>query len=51
MVKEKEKDNQELKNENQNDKIAVKDIDDKTVDVESLDPETLEVAKLISPEA
>ena len=46
----KEKDTQELKAENQNEKIAMKDIDDKAVDVVSLDPETLEVEKLISPE-
>lgn len=46
----KEKDNQELKQDNYNEKIAVKDIDEKAVKMESLDPETLEVEKLIDPE-
>ena len=36
--------------ESLSEKIAVKDIDDNVIDVARLDPETLEVAKLIDPE-
>ena len=46
----KEKDNSESKNEIIKEKTAVKDINDKVVKVESLDPETLEVEKLIAPD-
>ncbi len=40
---------EELKDD-KNEKIAVKDISDKAIDVDALDPETLEVEKLIDPE-
>ena len=52
MAKEKdrEKDNADSKNESIKENTAVKDISDKVVNVESLDPETLEVEKLIAPD-
>ena len=52
MAKEKEKDKENLdtKNEVLKEKTAMKDISEKTVNVESLDPETLEVEKLIAPD-
>ena len=46
----KEKENVEVKNDAISENTAVKDISDKVVNVESLDPETLEVEKLIAPD-
>ena len=46
----KETDNQENKMDSAEKEIAVKDINDNAIDVNSLDPETLEVEKLIDPE-
>ena len=48
MTENKELDNNEIKDIDE--KIAVEDIKDSTVNVDTLDPETLEVEKLIDPE-
>ena len=50
MAKDKEKENIDVKNDSIKENTAVKDISDKTVNVDSLDPETLEVEKLIAPD-